>query len=146
MSRKMSRKVRSRKYEGGGNKYSFTVDTPITDKSTATGFPPELGTFNPGNQSISFTNPKNIVDIKVMNGTKPYTASSFTVGSGTKVSLQVGATENLVPNGLTVRGTKALPGAAATAGMTGAVTIKGLATGAFGILPPVLTFEVYTSD
>jgi hypothetical protein len=143
----MSRKVRSRRQQGGGNKYTFTVATPISPTSAATGFPAELGTFTAGNQSISFSNPKSIVDIKVMNGATPYGASSFTVSSGTKVSFQVGATQNLVPNGITtVRGSKTLPGAAAAEGMTGPVTIKGLGTGSFGTLPPILTFEVYTSN
>ena len=148
MSRKMSRKVRSRRQQGGGNKYTFTVATPISPTSAATGFPAELGTFTAGNQSISFSNPKNVVDINVMNGVTPYGASSFTVSSGTKVSFKVGAVENLVSNlvGTGVRGAKALPGAAAAAGMTGPVTIKGLGTGSFGTLPPVLTFEVYTSN
>jgi hypothetical protein len=146
LSRKM-RKTRTRRMRGGGNIYTFTVATPISPTSTATGFPAELGTFSAGNQSISFTNPtKSIVDIKVKNGATAYGASSFATWAGTKVALQVGSKQNLVPNGVTVRGATALPGAAAATGMTGAVTVKGLGASSFGTMPPVLTFEVFTSN
>jgi hypothetical protein len=146
LSRKM-RKTRTRRMRGGGNTYTFTVATPITPTSVATGFPAELGTFTAGNQSISFTNPsKSIVDIKLMNGTTPYGASSFSLTAGTKASLQVGTRQNLVPNGLTLRGATPLPGAAATAGMNGAVTVKGLGASSFGKLPATLTFKVDTSN
>ena len=151
-TRKQTRKMRKMRGGSSGaaagpNTYTFTVSTPITSTSTATDFPAELGAFTAGNQSISFTNPsKSIVDIKLMNGTTPYGASSFTTTAGTKASLQVGATQNLVPNGVTVRGATALPGAAATTGMTGAVTVKGLGASSFGTLPATLTFRVNTAN
>lgn len=153
-SRKISRKTRHRRQRGGGNTYTFTVNTPITPTSTATGFPAELGVFTPGNQRISFNNPtKQIVDIKVMNGTTPYGASSFSTSSGTKLSFQVGTSQSLVSKhvGQTIRGTTALPGAAATSGAVtsgraGAVTIKGLAASSFGTIPGTLTFEVSTAN
>lgn len=147
--RKMTRKMRggSSGAAAGPNTYTFTVATPITSTSTATGFPAALGVFSAGNQNISFTNPtKKIVDIKVKNGSAPYGAGSFSTASLSKLSIKIGNTDNLVSNGVSVRGTTALPGAAAATGMTGTVTIKGLATGAFGTMPPVLTFEVFTSN
>lgn len=159
--RKLSRKVRrkmTRKMRGGSsgaaagpNTYTFTVATPITSTSTATGFPAALGVFSAGDQGIGFSNPtKKIVDIKVKNGAAQYGASSFSTSAGSKVSIKIGgpigAIDNLVSKGVVVRGTTALPGAAATTGMTGPVRIKGLGASSFGTMPPVLTFEVFTSN
>jgi len=146
-SRKMTRKVGMRRMRGGGASYSFTVTTPISPASTVTGFPADLGAVTVGNQSISFTNPtKSIVDIKVKDGATPYGATSFSVGSATKVAIQIGTTQNIVPNGIAVRGAMALPGAAAAAGQSGAVVVKGLGASSFGKIPATLTFEVFTSN
>lgn len=146
--------MRHRRQRGGGNTYTFTVNTPISTTSTATGFPAELGVFTPGNQSISFNNPsKQIVDIKVMNGTTPYGASAFSTSSATKLSFQVGTAQSLVSShvGTGVRGTTPLPGSAtmsgaATSGRPGPVTIKGLGVSSFGTLPAQLTFQVSTAN
>jgi len=153
-TRKSSRKVR-RRQRAGGNSYTFTVATPITNTSIATGFPADLGIFSAANQSISFTNPvKTIVDIKIggsSSATGPVsqysTATTYTVSSGTKVSIKIGDKQSLVPNGVSVRGTTALPGATATTSTyKGPVTINGLAAGSFGTLPSLLSFTVLTSD
>ena len=153
LSRKMTRKGRSRRQRGGGKMYEFTIKTPITPTSvavaTAGGLPlTDLGKIVPGNKTVSFTPVKPVVDIQVMNGTTPYGASSFGTSAATKLSFQIGSTMNLVSKdvGVGVRGASALPGADATTGMSGTVTIKGLDSGSFGTLPPVLTFRVFTTD
>jgi hypothetical protein len=161
-TRKSSRKLR-RRQRGGGNTYTFTVATPITNTSIARGFPAELGTFSASNQSITFSNPtKTITDIQIGSSTSPTspvsqykTASTYTPSSGTKVSIKIGDKQSLVPNGVSVRGTTALPGASAAAAATvsgaatpykGLVTINGLTTSSFGTLPSLLSFTVLTSD
>ena len=119
---------------------------PIVPTSTATEFPADLGAFTAGNQSITFTNPtKTITDIKLGGAT---TAASYSVSSGTKISMQIGTTSSVIPNGISVRGAAALPGAAATASTyKGQVTIKNLAAGAFPApAPTVLTVTVSTLD
>ena len=52
-TRKASRKLRRR--QRGGGTYTFTVATPITATSVATGFPADLGTFSAAPQSIIFS-------------------------------------------------------------------------------------------
>ena len=124
--------------------YTFTVATPITPTSTATNFPSDLGTFTAGQQTISFTNPsKQILDIRIKNGTVAYSSrTSYGTSSQTKISISIGSMISRVPNGISLNGTTALPGASAATGLTGNVTIKGLGAGSFGTLPAILTFEV----
>ena len=155
MLRKGSRKARAtRKMRGGlsgassatGNTYTFTVATPISPTSSASNFPPALGTFSPANQQISFSNPsKSITDVHLLNGTNPYTGvATYGTVATTKVSIQIGSEKSLVPSNMTgtLNGTTKLGSTA----RTGPVTIKGLAAGSFGTLPSVLTFKVVTSN
>jgi len=157
-TRKASRKMRRR--QRGGGTYTFTVATPITATSVATGFPADLGTFSAGSQSITFTNPtKMIQDIKInvkpsasSTTLTPTTASSYTTSSGTKVSIKIGSVQNLVPNGISVNGTTPLPGATVASttapipSYTGVVTIKNLNTSSFGTLQSgsLISFTVMT--
>ena len=100
--KKSTRRARKQKQRGGGEYVLKFAGVPAVGSPAPSGLE-DLGTYTPGVQSFTIATTKSIKDIRFFkaDGVTELGAGSF---GGTKIGIQIGATQNLVPSTVKLRG------------------------------------------
>ena len=127
--KKSTRRARKQKQRGGGE-YVLTFDKVPAAGNPAPAGLGDLGTYAAGNQSFTIATTKPIKDIRFF---KADGVTELGVGSfgGSKIGIQIGTTQNIVPSTVKLRGGTAMNPAVPKSGN---ISVKGLNTSSLNLL------------